>query len=162
MAGPGGTGKASKMWGAMPPTFLRAFPGPRGRPDLKNAPTKSGQTAFKYPGQGNGRAGWGAHAHGPAHAAFGMARQTSQPHTPPRLEELARHITKGQRRPYGTDVEPCEQRNPHNDDKHTMSTKVLQKCFSRWRQVTSKHTLQGLGGHRATYSDMASTTLNSQ
>jgi hypothetical protein len=28
------------MWGAMPPTFLRAFPGPRGRPDLKNVPPK--------------------------------------------------------------------------------------------------------------------------
>ncbi len=26
------------MWGAKPPTFLKAFPGPRGWPDLKNAP----------------------------------------------------------------------------------------------------------------------------
>ena len=24
-------------WVASPPTFLKAFPGPRGRPDLKNA-----------------------------------------------------------------------------------------------------------------------------
>jgi hypothetical protein len=37
------------MWGAKPPTFWRAFPGPRGRPDLKIAPPKSGQTAFRYP-----------------------------------------------------------------------------------------------------------------
>ncbi len=37
------------MWGASPPTFLRALTGPRGRPDLKNAPKKSGQTAFRYP-----------------------------------------------------------------------------------------------------------------
>ena len=29
------------MWGASPPTFLKAFPGPRGRPDLKNAPPKN-------------------------------------------------------------------------------------------------------------------------
>jgi hypothetical protein len=28
------------MRGASPPTFWRAFPGPRGRPDLKNAPQK--------------------------------------------------------------------------------------------------------------------------
>ncbi len=35
---PRGPGKALKMWGASPPTFLKAFPGPRGRPDLKNAP----------------------------------------------------------------------------------------------------------------------------
>ncbi len=49
-SGPGGPGKPSKMWVAKPPTFLRAFPGPRGRPDLKNAPKKTGQTAFKYPG----------------------------------------------------------------------------------------------------------------
>ena len=31
------------------PTFLKAFPGPRGRPDLKNAPQQSGHIAFKYP-----------------------------------------------------------------------------------------------------------------
>ncbi len=37
------------MWVAKPPTFWKAFPGPRGRPDIKNAPPKSGQTAFKYP-----------------------------------------------------------------------------------------------------------------
>ncbi len=29
------------MWGAKPPTFLKALPGPRGRPDLKNAPNKN-------------------------------------------------------------------------------------------------------------------------
>jgi hypothetical protein len=28
---------------------VRAFPGPRGRPDLKNAQKKAGQTVFKYP-----------------------------------------------------------------------------------------------------------------
>jgi hypothetical protein len=38
-----------EMWGASPPAFLRAFPGPRGRPDLKNALTKSGQIASRYP-----------------------------------------------------------------------------------------------------------------
>ena len=36
------------MWGETP-TFLRAFPDPRGRQDLKNAPNKFGQTAFRYP-----------------------------------------------------------------------------------------------------------------
>jgi hypothetical protein len=29
------------MWGAQPPTFLRVFPGPRGRQDPKNAPPKN-------------------------------------------------------------------------------------------------------------------------
>ncbi len=33
LVGPGGPEKL------MPPTFWKAFPGPRGRPDLKNAPT---------------------------------------------------------------------------------------------------------------------------
>ena len=32
----------------MPPIFLKASPGPRGRPDFKNAPNNSGQTAFEY------------------------------------------------------------------------------------------------------------------
>ncbi len=36
-------------------TFLKAFPGPRGRPDLKNAPGKSGQIAFRYPIYKHGR-----------------------------------------------------------------------------------------------------------
>ncbi len=31
------------------PTFLKALPGPRSRPDLKNEPKKCGQTAFRYP-----------------------------------------------------------------------------------------------------------------
>jgi hypothetical protein len=44
-----GRPRPSNLWGAKPPTFLKAFPGPRGRPDLKNAPNKSGQTAFRYP-----------------------------------------------------------------------------------------------------------------
>ncbi len=35
--------------GAFLRTFLKAFPGPRGRPDLKNATKKSGQTAFRCP-----------------------------------------------------------------------------------------------------------------
>jgi hypothetical protein len=35
---PRGPGQPQKMWGASPPPFLKAFPGPRGRPDLKNAP----------------------------------------------------------------------------------------------------------------------------
>jgi hypothetical protein len=52
---PRGTGTALKNVGAKPPTFLQAFPGSRGRPDFKNAPQKSGQTAFRYPaGQGCG------------------------------------------------------------------------------------------------------------
>ncbi len=42
---PRGHGKAFKNEGASPPTDLKAFPGPRGRPDLKNAPNKPGQTA---------------------------------------------------------------------------------------------------------------------
>ena len=40
LAGPGGPGRPLKMWGASRPTFWKAFPGPRGRPDLKNAPQK--------------------------------------------------------------------------------------------------------------------------
>ncbi len=40
---------------AKPPTFLKAFPGPRGQPDLKYAPQKSGQTAFRYPGSAEPR-----------------------------------------------------------------------------------------------------------
>ncbi len=45
-----GPGKAFKnVGGEAPPTFLRVFPGPRGRPDLKDAPHKSGKTAFRYP-----------------------------------------------------------------------------------------------------------------
>jgi hypothetical protein len=36
--------------GFVPPTDLKAFPGPRGRPDLKTHPKKPGQTAFRYPG----------------------------------------------------------------------------------------------------------------
>ncbi len=36
------------MW-ARSPTFSKAFPRPRGRPDLKNTPQKPGQTAFRYP-----------------------------------------------------------------------------------------------------------------
>ncbi len=36
-SGPGGPGRPSKRWGASPPTFLRAFPGPRGRPDCLQA-----------------------------------------------------------------------------------------------------------------------------
>ncbi len=37
------------MRGASAPAVLRGFPGPRGRPDLKHAPQKTGQTAFRYP-----------------------------------------------------------------------------------------------------------------
>jgi hypothetical protein len=37
------------MWGVTPPTFLKAFPGPQGWPDLKNAPQKPGQAALRYP-----------------------------------------------------------------------------------------------------------------
>ena len=44
---PRGPGKAFKNVGAKPPTDLKAFAGPRGRPDLKNAPQKSGQIAFR-------------------------------------------------------------------------------------------------------------------
>jgi hypothetical protein len=49
MAGPGGPGRRSKRWGVKPPTSVKVFPGPRGRPDLKNAPKHSGQIAFRYP-----------------------------------------------------------------------------------------------------------------
>ena len=42
-------GKAFKNVGGEAATFLKASPGPRGRPDLKNAPNKFGQTAFRYP-----------------------------------------------------------------------------------------------------------------
>ena len=56
LGGPGGPGQPSKMWGASRPIFLKAFPGPRGRPDPPNdrspAQQKSGQTAFRYPAGG--------------------------------------------------------------------------------------------------------------
>ncbi len=51
-ADPRGQGKLSKMRGAKPPLLYRVFPGPRGRPDLKNAPTNQGQIAFRYPAKG--------------------------------------------------------------------------------------------------------------
>ena len=34
-----------------PPTFLKAFPGPRGPPDPQMKFKKSGQTAFRSPGK---------------------------------------------------------------------------------------------------------------
>ncbi len=37
---PRGPGKALQMWGASPPTFFKAFPGPRGRPDLLSVLTR--------------------------------------------------------------------------------------------------------------------------
>jgi hypothetical protein len=37
------------MWGASPPRFLRAFPGPRGRPDFKNAPQKIRPDCLQIP-----------------------------------------------------------------------------------------------------------------
>ena len=41
--------QAPPRGGATPPTDLKAFPGPRGRPDPKNTPNKSGQIALRYP-----------------------------------------------------------------------------------------------------------------
>ncbi len=49
LGGPWGLSNHPKMWGAKPPTFLDGFKAPRGRPDPKNRPKKSGQTAFRYP-----------------------------------------------------------------------------------------------------------------
>ena len=46
---PGARESLQKGGGLRPQTFLKAFPGPRGRPDLKNAPNKSGQTVSRYP-----------------------------------------------------------------------------------------------------------------
>ncbi len=64
---PGARESSQKCGVLRPPTFLKTFPGPRGRPDLKNAPQKSGQTAVKYPEGsdmeatcGDPEAGWGA------------------------------------------------------------------------------------------------------
>ncbi len=37
------------MWGALPPAFLKVFPGPRGRPDLKNAPLKIRPDCLQVP-----------------------------------------------------------------------------------------------------------------
>ncbi len=37
------------MWGAKPPTFRTVFPGPRGRPDLKNAPHKIRPDCLQVP-----------------------------------------------------------------------------------------------------------------
>ena len=42
LAGSAVPGEPSKKWGATPPPHsLKAFPGPRGRPDLQNAPNKN-------------------------------------------------------------------------------------------------------------------------
>ncbi len=38
---PGAREGFQKCGGAKPPTFWKVFPGPRGRPDLKNAPNKN-------------------------------------------------------------------------------------------------------------------------
>ena len=39
---PRGPGNAFKLWGGVaPPTFLRALPGPRSRPDPNNAPKQN-------------------------------------------------------------------------------------------------------------------------
>ncbi len=37
------------MWGASHPTFWKAFPGPRGRPDLKNAPQQIRPDCLQVP-----------------------------------------------------------------------------------------------------------------
>ncbi len=36
LGGPGGLGNPPERWGLRPPTFLKGFPGPRGRPDPQN------------------------------------------------------------------------------------------------------------------------------
>ncbi len=36
LGGPGGLGDPPERWGASSPTFLKGFPGPRGRPDPQN------------------------------------------------------------------------------------------------------------------------------
>ncbi len=36
LGGPGGLGDPPETWGALPHTFLKGFPGPRGRPDPQN------------------------------------------------------------------------------------------------------------------------------
>ena len=51
---PRGPGKALRNVGAKPPTFLKAFPGPRGRPDLKIAPKKTWPDCFQVPSYVNG------------------------------------------------------------------------------------------------------------
>ncbi len=47
-----GARESLQKYGAKTPTFCKAFPGPRGRPDLKHASKKSSQTAFRYPDRG--------------------------------------------------------------------------------------------------------------
>ncbi len=47
---PRGPGKALKNVGAKPPTFWKAFPGPRGRPNLKNASPKIRPDCLQVPG----------------------------------------------------------------------------------------------------------------
>ncbi len=46
------------MWGASSLTFLKAFPGPRGRPALKMHPKNFCQTAFRYPAPKNLQGFW--------------------------------------------------------------------------------------------------------
>ena len=36
LGGPGGLGDPPERWGGFAPTFLKGFPGPRGRPDPQN------------------------------------------------------------------------------------------------------------------------------
>jgi hypothetical protein len=43
------------MWGARPPTFLKALPGPRGRPDLKNEPKQIWPDCLQVPSKPNAR-----------------------------------------------------------------------------------------------------------
>ncbi len=48
-----GAREGPQKCGASPPAFLKAFPGPRGRPDLKNAPPKIRPDCLQVPGTGN-------------------------------------------------------------------------------------------------------------
>ncbi len=41
--------KHAEMWGASPPNLWRAFPGPRGRPDLKNTPKQIRPDCLQVP-----------------------------------------------------------------------------------------------------------------
>ncbi len=53
LAGPGGPGRTSKMCRAKPPTFVEAFPDPRGLPDFKNEPKKIRPECLQVPRHGS-------------------------------------------------------------------------------------------------------------
>ena len=62
------------MWGAKPPTVLKVFSGPRGRPDLKKTPKKIRPDCLQVPSYGFTKISY----------AFGYPRGAQMVHNGPR------------------------------------------------------------------------------